>query len=599
MSADDAPPLVEVHDLHKEYLLPRDSLLAPPRRVHALRGVSFDLRAGCNLGVVGESGCGKSTLARAVMGLEAPTHGHVRVLGTDVTTVDNPRRRHLRRNFQMVFQDPFSSLDPRRKVAGIVAEPLALERLGREESRERVVEVLEAVGLKASDTDKYPHEFSGGQRQRIAIARALVTRPALIVADEPVSALDVSVQAQVLNLLEDLRAQFGVTYMLISHDLAVVQYVCAGGDGHERGHGGRIRPDGTTFSPRRVTTTPACCSTPCCRCRRPDSDGARGRQRAGRGVDRFRAPHRMHRDSAPGRHGRRYCRARRSAGHPRGGDSRSRDSERGVSCRGVVRVEHVRPACGGRRGRLVRGAGHRARSSGGPVFRSWGRRWCSTSTRRDMRRIDREAGWAACEAASTGEPTNGSVGAGTGCTVGKEAGLEWASKGGQGSAVCRCGEVTVGALVAVNALGSVLGEDGRVIAGCRAPADRPRYPHAPMSILRAASKGGAGDDASGVSNTVIGCVVTNARLRKPGVCRVADLGHTGIARAVSPAHTSLDGDALFALATGEVETSVDLVAELAAQGVAEAVREGVRHAQGMPGFPADPRARRPFRATAD
>ena len=226
MTAGDAPPLVEVRDLHKEYLLPRDSMLAPPRRVYALRGVSFDIRAGCNLGVVGESGCGKSTLARAVMGLEAPTLGRVRVLGTDVMTIDDPRRRHLRRNFQMVFQDPFGSLDPRRKVARIVAEPLALERLGREESRERVIEVLEAVGLKASDTDKYPHEFSGGQRQRIAIARALVTRPALIVADEPVSALDVSVQAQVLNLLEDLRDEFGVTYMFISHDLAVVQYVC-------------------------------------------------------------------------------------------------------------------------------------------------------------------------------------------------------------------------------------------------------------------------------------------------------------------------------------------------------------------------------------
>ena len=226
MSTGEAAPLVEARDLHKEYLLPRDSLLAPPRRVHALRGVSFDIRRGRNLGVVGESGCGKSTLARAVMGLEAPTRGSVRVLGTDVTTVDHPRRRHLRRNFQMVFQDPFGSLDPRRKVARIVAEPLALERVGGEESRERVVEVLEAVGLKASDTGKYPHEFSGGQRQRIAIARALVTRPALIVADEPVSALDVSVQAQVLNLLEDLREEFGVTYMLISHDLAVVQYVC-------------------------------------------------------------------------------------------------------------------------------------------------------------------------------------------------------------------------------------------------------------------------------------------------------------------------------------------------------------------------------------
>ena len=203
----------------------------------------------------------------------------------------------------------------------------------------------------------------------------------------------------------------------------------------------------------------------------------------------------------------------------------------------------------------------------------------------DMRRIDREAGWAACEAATSGEPENGSVGVGTGCTVGKEAGLEWASKGGQGTAVRRSGDVTVGALVAVNALGSVLGEDGRVIAGCRAPAERSRYPHAPSSILRPPGNAGAGDDAAGLSNTVIGCVVTNARLRKPEVCRVADLGHTGIARAVSPAHTSLDGDALFALATGEVEASVDLVAELAAQAVAGAVREGVRHAQGMPGFP--------------
>ena len=217
----------------------------------------------------------------------------------------------------------------------------------------------------------------------------------------------------------------------------------------------------------------------------------------------------------------------------------------------------------------------------------------------DMRRIDRDSGWAACEAATADEPANGSVGVGTGCTVGKEAGLEWASKGGQGAAVCRSGDVTVGALVAVNALGSVVGEDGRVIAGCRAPAARPRYPYAPLSLLRAGGEGDSPHDAGGVSNTVIGCVVTNARLRKPQVCRVADLGHTGIARAVSPAHTSLDGDALFALATGEVEAGVDLVAELAARAVAEAVREGVRHAQGMPGFPADPRARHPAGAMAD
>ena len=215
----------------------------------------------------------------------------------------------------------------------------------------------------------------------------------------------------------------------------------------------------------------------------------------------------------------------------------------------------------------------------------------------DMRRIDRESGWAACEAATEDEPANGSVGVGAGCTVGKEAGLEWASKGGQGSAVRRSGEVTVGVLVAVNALGSVLGEDGRVIAGCRAPDERPRYPFGSLAMLRAGGEGASPDDAGSVSNTVIGCVVTNARMRKSGVCRVADLAHTGIARAVSPAHTSLDGDALFALATGEVEASVDLVAELAARAVAEAIREGVRHAQGMPGLPADPRSRRISRGT--
>ena len=212
--------------------------------------------------------------------------------------------------------------------------------------------------------------------------------------------------------------------------------------------------------------------------------------------------------------------------------------------------------------------------------------------RPEMRRIDHESGWAACEAATEDEPANGSVGVGTGCTVGKEAGFEWASKGGQGSAVRRSGDVAVGALVAVNALGSVLGEDGRVIAGCRAPDDRLRYPHAPLSTIRAEGESGSPNDAGSVSNTVIGCVVTNARLRKPGVCRVADLAYTGIARTVSPAHTSLDGDALFALAAGEVEASVDLVAELAAQAVAEAVRQGVLHAQDMPGFPADPRVLR-------
>ena len=195
----------------------------------------------------------------------------------------------------------------------------------------------------------------------------------------------------------------------------------------------------------------------------------------------------------------------------------------------------------------------------------------------DMRRIDREAGRAACEAATGDEPDNGSVGVGAGCTVGKEAGPGWASKGGQGSAVRRSGGLAVGALVAVNALGSVLGENGRMLAGCRAPEDVPRYPYA------------ARPDS--LSNTVIGCIATNARLRKPEACRVADLAHTGIARTVSPAHTSLDGDALFTLATGEVDAGLDLVAELAVRAVADAIRAAVHHARGIPGFPADPRAR--------
>ncbi len=219
--------VVEVSDLHKHYTLPKESLFRAAPTVSALNGVSFSIKTGRSFGVVGESGCGKSTLARAVMGLEVPTSGHVRFRGHDINAIGREELRQLRRNFQMVFQDPFGSLDPRQKVGRIIGEPMdALERVSSDERRGRVVEALEAVGLKAIDTDKYPHEFSGGQRQRIAIARALITRPALIVADEPVSALDVSVQAQVLNLLHDLQDEFNVTYMLISHDLAVVEYVC-------------------------------------------------------------------------------------------------------------------------------------------------------------------------------------------------------------------------------------------------------------------------------------------------------------------------------------------------------------------------------------
>jgi peptide/nickel transport system ATP-binding protein len=217
-------PLLVVDNVVKHYRLPRESLLKPAPLVEALRGVSFTLQGGRSLGIVGESGSGKSTLARLVMALESPTSGQVRLLGRDPGALPPAELMAARRDFQMVFQDPYGSLDPRQRVGRIVAEPLI--GVPADEQRERVAASLDAVGLRASDAAKYPHEFSGGQRQRVAIARALITRPKLIVADEPVSALDVSVQAQVLNLLADLQAQFGVTYLFISHDLAVVDHVC-------------------------------------------------------------------------------------------------------------------------------------------------------------------------------------------------------------------------------------------------------------------------------------------------------------------------------------------------------------------------------------
>jgi len=224
-----APPplLLEVDDLVQRYRLPRENLFRPGAQVLALNGVSVQLAAGKSLGVVGESGSGKSTLARAVMALETPTSGSVRLLGRDLHRLPAGELRRARRDFQMVFQDPYGSLDPRQTVARIVAEPLtAIGHVDRAEQRARVAAVLKQVGMRDADMDKFPHEFSGGQRQRIAIARALITQPKLIVADEPVSALDVSVQAQVLNLLEDLQDEFGLSYVLISHDLAVVEYLC-------------------------------------------------------------------------------------------------------------------------------------------------------------------------------------------------------------------------------------------------------------------------------------------------------------------------------------------------------------------------------------
>jgi len=220
-----SPPLLQIEGLRKDFLLPRTGLFAPrPRRI-AVDGVDFSIVAGRSFGIVGESGSGKSTIARLVMALVKPTAGVVRLMGRSLHSLSRAELKAARADFQMVFQDPYGSLDPRMTVARIVAEPLP-RATPRAETAARVAAGLAAVGLEEAAARRYPHEFSGGQRQRIAIARALVTRPKLVVADEPVSALDVSIQAQTLNLMCDLQREAGVTYLLISHDLAVVGHVC-------------------------------------------------------------------------------------------------------------------------------------------------------------------------------------------------------------------------------------------------------------------------------------------------------------------------------------------------------------------------------------
>ncbi|MBX8824192.1 ATP-binding cassette domain-containing protein [Ochrobactrum sp. SFR4] len=237
--------LLEVRDLVRDYTLPKQSLLSKPQNLRVLHGVSLSLKQGESLGIVGESGSGKSTLARSVMGLEKPQSGSVTINGKDIYSLGRGELKAARKEFQAIFQDPYGSLDPRHSVRRILAEPVvSLEDATTAESREeRIRQVLEAVGLPASAADKYPHEFSGGQRQRIAIARALITRPKLIVADEPVSALDVSIQAQVLNLMMDLQEQFGLSYLFISHDLGVMRVIT---DRVAVIHLGRIVEEGPT-----------------------------------------------------------------------------------------------------------------------------------------------------------------------------------------------------------------------------------------------------------------------------------------------------------------------------------------------------------------
>jgi peptide/nickel transport system ATP-binding protein len=222
-----ATPLLEVVDLFKAYRLNRPRPFAPHRLRPALSGVSFSVMASRSFGIVGESGSGKSTLARIALALDRPDSGVVKLEGRSLFDLSRGELRRMRAHMQMIFQDPYGSLDPRMRVERIVVEPLAaLGLTSAAERRARVAESLQAVGLRESDATKYPHEFSGGQRQRIAIARALITRPKLVIADEPVSALDVSVQAQALNLMSDLQREAGVTFLLISHDLGVVAHIC-------------------------------------------------------------------------------------------------------------------------------------------------------------------------------------------------------------------------------------------------------------------------------------------------------------------------------------------------------------------------------------
>jgi oligopeptide/dipeptide ABC transporter ATP-binding protein len=220
-------PLIEARDVVKHFPIRGGALISHEiGRVRAVDGVSLQVRSGETLGLVGESGCGKSTFARLLTGLQPVTSGEITFKGTDITKLSRARMRPLRRSVQMVFQDPYGSLNPRRRVGSILGEPFAIHGVasGAERLR-RVQELMEVVGLAPEHYNRFPAEFSGGQRQRIGIARALALRPELIVCDEPVSALDVSIQAQILNLLEDLQDDFGLTYVFIAHDLSVVRHV--------------------------------------------------------------------------------------------------------------------------------------------------------------------------------------------------------------------------------------------------------------------------------------------------------------------------------------------------------------------------------------
>jgi oligopeptide transport system ATP-binding protein len=222
-----AEPLLSVRDLRKHFVLKGGIFARDVEKVHAVDGVSFHIGKGETLGLVGESGCGKSTTGRCILRLIEPSGGEVLFQGADVTRMKGAKLQALRRDMQIIFQDPFASLNPRHTVGAIIGEALQIHNLAatRRAREERVVELLETVGLQPDHMRRFPHEFSGGQRQRIGIARALAVEPKLVVCDEPVSALDVSIQAQVINLLEDLQEKFGLTYLFIAHDLSVVEHI--------------------------------------------------------------------------------------------------------------------------------------------------------------------------------------------------------------------------------------------------------------------------------------------------------------------------------------------------------------------------------------
>jgi len=219
-------PLLEVTGLKKYFPIRGGVFGKQVGSVKAVDDVSFTVSKGETLGIVGESGCGKSTAGRSILRLIEPTEGRIRFEGQDVTALSADSMRRMRKDMQIVFQDPFASLNPRHTVERILEEPLIVHGLGKpKERKERVQHLLEVVGLHASHAKRYPHQFSGGQRQRIGIARALAVHPKLIIADEPVSALDVSIQSQVLNLMQDLQREFGLTYIFIAHDLSVVKHI--------------------------------------------------------------------------------------------------------------------------------------------------------------------------------------------------------------------------------------------------------------------------------------------------------------------------------------------------------------------------------------